>query len=326
MDISVVIPMYGCRKAIPELYQRLSTVLQKLTSEYEIIMVNDSCPQNSWEEIEQLCKQDARVVGIEMARNFGQMKAITAGMDYSTGKLVVVMDCDLQDAPEEIPRLYAKLQEGYDVVFARRTQRKDPPLRRMVSKCFYKIYSIATDGRYDPALANFSIMTRQVADAYCSMREIHRAFVMYVKWLGFRHGYIEVEHQARHSGKSSYSLKKRIRMAEEILTSQSDKLVRLIAKLGLFISLLSFLMIIVTVVRYYLFRIPQGYTSTVAVIFLMGGLILSAIGIVGIYIGNIFMEVKGRPLYVVRTVLNNHNTQKGRVEQKQSACAPALME
>lgn len=305
MDISVVIPMYGCRKAIPELYSRLTTSLQTLTSEYEIIMVNDACPQNSWEEIEKLCALDKRVVGIEMARNFGQMKAITAGMDHSTGKYVVVMDCDLQDAPEEIPRLYAKLQEGYDVVFARRMQRKDPPLRRMVSKCFYTIYSMATDGRYDPSLANFSIMTRQVADAYCTMREIHRAFVMYVKWLGFRHGYIEVEHQARHSGKSSYSLKKRIKMAEEILTSQSDKLVRVIAKLGFLISLVSFLMIIVTVVRYYLLHIPQGYTSTLAVIFLMGGLILSAIGIVGIYIGNIFMEVKKRPLYVVRTVLNS---------------------
>jgi len=305
MDISVVIPMYGCRKAIPELYRRLSETLRTLTNEYEIIMVNDACPQNSWEEIEKLCAQDRKVIGIEMARNFGQMKAITAGLDYSSGKLVVVMDCDLQDAPEEIPRLYAKLQEGYDVVFARRMQRKDPPLRRMISKCFYKIYSMATDGRYDPSLANFSIMTRQVADAYCSMREIHRAFVMYVKWLGFRHGFIDVEHQARHSGKSSYSLKKRIKMAEEILTSQSDKLVRVIAKLGLLISFVSFLMIIVTVVRYFLLRIPQGYTSTFAVIFLMGGLILSAIGIVGIYIGNIFMEVKKRPLYVVRSVLNS---------------------
>ena len=305
MDISVVIPMYGCRKAIPELYRRLSETLRTLTSEYEIIMVNDACPQNSWEEIEKLCAQDSKVVGIEMARNFGQMKAITAGMDHSTGKYVVVMDCDLQDAPEEIPRLYAKLQEGYDVVFARRMQRKEPPLRRMVSKCFCTICYVATDGRYDPSLANFSIMTRQVADAYCTMREIHRAFVMYVKWLGFRHGYIEVEHQARHSGKSSYSLKKRIKMAEEILTSQSDKLVRVIAKLGFLISLVSFLMIIVTVVRYYLLHIPQGYTSTLAVIFLMGGLILSAIGIVGIYIGNIFMEVKKRPLYVVRTVLNS---------------------
>ena len=307
MKISVVIPVYGCRKAIPELYERLTNTLLQLTNDYEIILVNDACPQNSWEEIEKLCAQDEKVVGIEMARNFGQMKAITAGMDHSTGDWVVVMDCDLQDAPEEILRLYEKAQEGYDVVFARRMQRKDPFFRRLISHGFYKVYSVATDGRYDPTLANFSIMSRQVANAYCSMREIHRAFVMYVKWLGFRHGYIEVEHQVRHSGKSSYSLKKRLAMAEEILTSQSDKLLRVIAKLGFLISFVSFLMIIVTIVRYYVLHIPQGYTSTLAAIFLMGGLILSAIGIVGIYIGNIFMQVKERPLYVVRTILNKND-------------------
>lgn len=307
MKISVVIPVYGCRKAIPELYRRLTDTLLTLTSDYEIILVNDFCPQNSWEEIEQLCSQDERIIGIEMARNFGQMKAITAGMDYSTGDLVVVMDCDLQDAPEEIPRLYEKLQEGYDVVFARRKQRKDPPLRRLLSGVFYKVYSYATDGRYDPSLANFCIMKRQVADEYCRMREIHRAFGMYIKWLGFRHGYIEVEHHERHSGKSSYSLKKRIDYALEILTSQSDKLLRLITKIGLWIAFLSFLMVVATVIRYFFLHIPQGYTSLFAVVFMMGGLILASVGIVGIYIGNIFMETKHRPLYVVRTILNGKN-------------------
>ena len=304
MDFSIVIPVYGCREAIPELYRRLSDTLQKLSQNYEIILVNDACPQNSWEEIEHLCTTDNRAVGIEMARNFGQMKAITAGLDYSTGKYVVVMDCDLQDAPEEILRLYQKLQEGYDVVFAKRTRRKDPLVRRLVSRLFYKIYSFATDGRYDPDLSNFSIITRQVADEYCKMREVHRAYGMYIKWLGFRHSYIAVEHHERHSGKSSYSLKKRIDYAIEILTSQSDKLLRLITRLGLWIAFVSFIMVIITIIRYFLLRIPQGYTSLFAITFMMGGLNLAAIGVVGIYIGNIFIEAKHRPLYVVRTILN----------------------
>lgn len=304
MDFSVVIPVYGCREAISKLYQRLTDTLSKLTTEYEIILVNDNCPQNSWEEIEKICVFDQRVVGIEMARNFGQMKAIVAGLDYSAGEYVVVMDCDLQDAPEEIPRLYEKLMEGYDVVFTRRMQRKDPFFKRLLSSTFYRIYSFATDGRYDPALSNFSMMKRQVVEEYCKMRENHRAFVMYIKWLGFRHGYIDVEHHERHSGKSSYSLKKRIDYALEILTSQSDKLLRLITKVGLWISFLSFIMVIVTIVRYFFLHIPQGYTSLFAVVFMMGGFILAAVGIVGIYIGNIFMETKHRPLYVVRTVLN----------------------
>lgn len=312
----MIIPVYGCRKAIPELYERLTATLQQLSNNYEIILVNDYCPQNSWEEIEKICRNDPKVVGIEMARNFGQMKAITAGLDYSTGQYVIVMDCDLQDAPEEIPRLYEKLNEGYDVVFARRMQRKDPPLRRLISKLFYKVYSAATDGRYDPSLANFSIMKRQVADEYCSMREIHRAFGMYIKWLGFRHGYIDVEHHDRHSGKSSYSLRKRIDYAIEILTSQSDKLLRLITKVGLWIAFLSFIMVIVTIVRYFFLHIPQGYTSLFAVVFMMGGLILSAVGVVGIYIGNIFLETKHRPLYVVRTVLNGSKDRKEQSERR----------
>lgn len=304
MDISVVIPVYGCRKALPELYQRLTDTLKKMTSEYEIILVNDNCPQNSWEEIEQLCSEDNKVVGIEMARNFGQMKAITAGMDYSTGDLVVVMDCDLQDAPEDISYLYEELQKGYDVVFAKRRQRKDPFFKRVVSRCFYRIYSVATDGKYDPSLSNFSIMKRQVADEYCKMRESHRAFVMYIKWLGFRHGYVEVEHHERYSGESSYTLKKRINYAVEILTSQSDKLLRLITKIGLWIAAISFVLVIVTVIRYFVLHVQQGYTSLFAALFFIGGLVLAAIGVVGIYIGNIFMETKQRPLYVVRTVLN----------------------
>lgn len=132
-----------------------------------------------------------------MSRNFGQIKAILAGLDYSTGKWVVVMDCDLQDRPEEIIRLYQKAQEGYDVVFARRKVRKDSPMKVFVSNCFYKLYSFATDGKYDPALCNFSISSRQVVDQYCAMRELHRAFVIYIKWMGFRQTVIDVEHQER---------------------------------------------------------------------------------------------------------------------------------
>lgn len=306
MDISVVVPVYGCREALPELYRRLSDTLCSLVDEYEIIFVNDACPQNSWQEIERICKKDSRVVGIEMARNFGQIKAITAGLDRSVGDWVVVMDCDLQDRPEEIANLYRKVQEGYDVVFARRAERKDSFLKVLISNCFYKVYSFATDGNYDPALCNFSISKRMVVDSYCSMRELHRAFVMYIKWMGFRQGTIDVEHCDRFAGVSGYNLKKRIRMATEILTSQSDKMLKFIAETGIIISVLSFLAAIVIVFQYFALNIQPGWTSMVAAIFLMGGLSISSIGVVGIYVGNIFMEVKERPLYIVRTELNVH--------------------
>ena len=304
MDISVVVPIYGCRAALEELYRRLSESLSKITSDYEIILVNDACPQNSWEIIEELCKKDKKVKGVEMARNFGQMKAITAGLDVSKGDWVVVMDCDLQDRPEEIINLYNKAQEGYDVVFARRAQRKDSPLKVFVSNVFYKIYSIATDGNYDPALCNFSISKRVVIDNYCKMREIHRAFVMYIKWMGFRQATVDVEHNERFEGKSSYNMKKRIQMAFEILTSQSDKLLKMTAGLGFCMTVVSFLVILALIINYIVGGVTAGWTSTIATICLVGGLIILVVGIVGIYVGNIFMQVKERPLYVVRRIMN----------------------
>lgn len=305
MDISVVIPVYGCRDALPELYKRLTSVLNSMDfSEYEIILVNDACPQNSWSAIEELCKKDKHVVGLELSRNFGQLRATTAGLDYCTGDWIVVMDCDLQDQPEEIPRLYAKAQEGYDVVFARRKIRQDSKSKVFISNCFYKVYSFATNRPYDGNLCNFSISNRNVIQNYCKMREQHRGFVMYIQWMGFREAVIDVEHQARFAGKSGYNFKKRMQMAMDLLTSQSDKLLRLTVKAGLLISLAALLAILILAVRYFSMHIQPGWTSLIASVFLMGGLTIASIGVVGIYVGNIFMEVKHRPLYIVRQQLN----------------------
>lgn len=304
MDISVVVPVYGCKAALKELYERLSNTLSSLVKDYEIILVNDNCPQNSWEEIEKICKVDNHVVGIEMSRNFGQIQAITAGLDYSSGDWVVVMDCDLQDRPEEIVNLYNKAQEGYDAVFARRKDRKDSFLKVLVSKVFYKIYEFASGGNYDPAICNFSISKRIVIENYCKMRELHRAFVIYVKWLGFKQTAIDVEHDQRKEGKSSYNFKRRMKMAGEILTSQSDKLLKLTVAVGFFITLISLIAIIGIVIQHFTVHVPAGWSSMIATVCLMGGLTIMCIGVVGIYVGNIFMQSKQRPLYVVRSVLN----------------------
>ena len=310
MDISVVVPVYGCKAALRELYTRLCQSLEQICNEFEIILVNDNCPQNSWEVIEELCKEDSRVKGIEMARNFGQIKAITAGLDYSTGDWVVVMDCDLQDRPEEIINLYNKAQEGYDVVFARRKNRKDSFLKVLVSKVFYKIYSFASDGYYDPAICNFSISKRMVIDNNCKMRELHRAYVIYVKWLGFKQTAIDVEHDPRKEGKSSYDMKKRFKMAGEILTSQSDKLLKMTVELGFVMTFLSFVAIILLIINLFVNHVTAGWTSIVAVNCLIGGMIIMVTGLVGIYVGNIFMQVKNRPLYVVRQILNDDKEDK----------------
>lgn len=315
MDISVVVPVYGCKGALYELYERLSKVLKSLVNNYEIILVDDACPQDSWEEIKKICMTDTSVKGIELSRNFGQIQAITAGLDYCSGEWVVVMDCDLQDRPEEITNLYKKAQEGYDVVFARRKNRKDSFFKVFISNIFYKIYSFASDGNYDPAICNFSISKRIVIENYCKMRELHRAFVIYVKWLGFKQTAIDVEHNERKEGKSSYNFKRRMKMAGEILTSQSDKLLKTTVGAGFFITFCSLLAILFFTVQYFTKNISVGWTSTISVICLMGGILMMCIGIVGIYIGNIFMQTKQRPLYVVRNILNDdkeNHSERGR--------------
>jgi dolichol-phosphate mannosyltransferase len=311
-SISVVIPVYGCPEALPELHERLTKTLNKIAgNDYEIILVNDACPKNSWQVVENLCNEDPHVTGLELSRNFGQIRAILAGLDYCKGEWVVVMDCDLQDQPEEIIRMYQKVNdENLDTVFARRVARKDGKGKIFLAKRFYNLYSWATGIKYDPSLCNFSMSNRKVIDAYCSMREIHRAFIMYIQWMGFREGTIDVDHHARFAGKSGYTLKKRIDFALEILTSQSDKLLRVMMKTGIGISMLSFIAVIVTVVKHFVTSVPVGWSSLIAVIFFSTGLLLTALGVIGIYIGNIFMQVKDRPLYIIRTVLNNKSSKE----------------
>ncbi|WP_029233400.1 glycosyltransferase family 2 protein [Butyrivibrio sp. VCB2006] len=304
MRLSVVIPVYGCREALPELYRRLSNTLIKITDDYEIVLVNDNCPQNSWEEIENLCKKDGKVKGIELSRNFGQMKAILAGLEFASGEWIVVMDCDLQDRPEEIIRLWNKAQEGYDIVFGRRKDRKDKKTKVLLANLFYGIYRFATDGNYDGALCNFSIVNRKVIDSYCQMREEHRAYVMYLKWLGFKQTAIDVEHDARYAGKSGYTLKKRIDLALELLTSQSDKVLKLFIKLGMFMSAVAFISIIILVIYHQVAQVSVGWTSLIATTVLIGGIEIMVIGVLGLYVGNIFVQVKKRPLYVIRQVIN----------------------
>jgi dolichol-phosphate mannosyltransferase len=307
MKISVVVPVYGCRGALNALYERLAKVLEQLSDKFEIIFVNDNCPQNSWEVIEAICSRDKRVVGIELSRNYGQIRAITAGLDYSSGDWVVVMDCDLQDRPEEIINLYNKSKEGYDVVFAQRVKRRDNWLKKFVSLMFYKVYNYFSGGNYDESICNFSVSSRTVIDSYCKMREQNRAFVIFLMWMGFKKTAIDVQHDDRAEGKSSYNFKKRIRLAFEIITSQSNKPLIFSINMGMFIAIVALIYIIYLVIHYFFTRQTLvGWTSLIASIYLIGGLLMINIGVLGIYIGNIFNEVKKRPLYLIRTVLNGN--------------------
>lgn len=305
MDISVVIPVYGCRAALPELHRRLCESLEQIVDTFEIILVDDCCPQNSWEEIKKLCEKDKRVVGMHMSRNFGQIKAITAGLDKSRGDWIVVMDCDLQDRPESIIELYNKAQEGYDVVFAKREGRVDSAITKFLSRSFYKVYDYFTDGTFDSSICNFSISKRKVIDAYCRMREQNRAYTMFIRWLGFNQTAINLKADARYDGESSYNMKKKLKMAFEIITSQSNKPLMISVKAGFAIAVIALIYIIYVIVRALVVGDTlAGWPSLIGSVYLMGGILLCALGVVGIYVGNIFNEAKNRPIYVISECIN----------------------
>jgi glycosyltransferase involved in cell wall biosynthesis len=312
VDISVVIPVYGCRDCLEQLHRRLRTSLEEITPCFEIILVNDACPQNSWEIIRQLALNDERVVALDLARNFGQIRAITAGLQYATGDWVVVMDCDLQDKPEEIIRLYHKAIEGYDIVFSKRAARKDTFLKKLASRLFYSIYSYFTEGAFDSSICNFSISRHMVIENYCRMGDQNRAFILFIKWMGFRSTAIEVDHAQRASGKSSYTLRKQLRLAAEIITTQSNKPLILSIKIGYSVALLAFLYGLHIIVRYLMHGISvTGYASLIVSIFFVGGVILAQLGIVGLYVGYVFDQTKQRPLFIVREMIRNQTETLG---------------
>ena len=312
MDISVVIPVYGCRECLEELHRRLATVLASITPNYEIILVNDACPQNSWEVIKQIAMHDPHVKGIDLSRNFGQIKAITAGLHYAEGEWVVVMDCDLQDQPEEIVRLYAKAHEDYDVVFTRRAIRQDSLIKKLSSRVFYWFYGYFTAGAFDSSIGNYSISRRIVIDNYKRMGDQNRAFILFIKWMGFKSAVIDIDHAERAAGKSSYTLRKQLRMALEIITTQSNKPLILSVQFGFAVAFLAFLYGSYMILRYFMYGISvEGWTSTIVSIWFVGGVILAQMGILGLYVGYVFDQTKRRPSFIVRELIENMEVKLG---------------
>lgn len=298
--ISIVSPVYRAEKIIPELVRRIDESISKITTNYEIILVEDCGPDNSWTAIEAVAKKNPRVKGFKLSRNFGQHYAITCGLDHAKGDWVVVMDCDLQDQPEEIYKLYQKTKEGYDVVLAQRIDRQDDVFKRFFSKAFYRTLAYLTGSKMDESVANFGIYNQKVIQALTLMRESIRYFPTMVKWVGFNQTAIPIEHAERSEGKSSYNFKRLLNLALDIILAYSDKPIRLMIKFGLIVSLVSFVMGLVFLIKYLIGEVMvQGYTSLVISIWFFSGLILVMLGVVGLYVGKTFEGVKRRPIYIV---------------------------
>ena len=305
VDISVVVPVYGCPEALPELHRRLTGTLSGLVESYEIILVDDRCPKGSWAAVSQLAHDDPHVVGIRFARNFGQSHAITAGLDRACGDWSVVMDCDCQDPPEAIAQLYAKALEGYDIVFARRIGRKDSRTTKGLSRAFYSVYSHLADTEVDPTVGNFSIASRRAIDAYLGMREQGRDYSLFMSWVGFEQAFVDIDPEERFGGKSSYTLGKKMALAVESITFHSVKPLKLAVKAGFLLAVLALVAIVVLIIQHFVDpAVPMGWPSLMATLVFIGGLIMVVMGVVGIYVGNTFAEAKRRPLYLVEEVVS----------------------
>jgi len=298
--ISVVIPVYKAEACLHELYRRLCVAISPITEDFEIILVEDCGGDNSWAIIGQLAAQDPRVKGVQFSRNFGQHYGITAGLDLCDGDWVVVMDCDLQDRPEEIPRLYAKAQEGYQVVLARRGQRQDSPVKKLGSKLFYTVFNYLADTNYDAEVGNFRIISRKGVIAYRSMREQLRVFGGLVDWMGFSTASIDVQHAERYAGETSYTFRKMLKLASAAVIANSDKPLRMSIKLGFALAFFAFLFGSYILAKALLYGTPVlGWSSLMVSVYFLGGIIITILGVIGLYLGKTFDECKKRPLYVI---------------------------
>ncbi|MBI5676807.1 MAG: glycosyltransferase family 2 protein [Nitrospirae bacterium] len=305
---SVVIPLYNEEENIPELYRRLTGVLEKLCADegcpidnYEIILVDDGSTDSSWKLTKELHEKDARVTGISFSRNFGHHIALSAGMDHAEGEAVVFMDGDLQDPPEEIPKLCCKLKEGYDLVIGIRKKRSDSLYRRAISYLFWIMFKTFMKLDIPENQSLLRIMSKKYLANFRKIKERNRFLDGLFAWTGFNQTTIQVEHAPRFAGESKYSTWKMIRLTFNALTSFSYFPLQLAGILGMSISTLAFLTGLWLIIgRFYFNLYVEGWVSTMVAILFMGGIQLAFLGLIGEYLGRVFTEVQARPLYMIK--------------------------
>ena len=302
---SIISPVYGAANQIPELVSRIENTIRKITINYEIILVEDGSPDESWDIIKFLAENNDKIIGLSLSRNFGQQNALNAGFDYATGDYIVTLDCDLQDEPENIINLYNKASEGFDIVFASRVNRQDAILKKIASRYFYKILGYLTETEQDPSIANFILYKKNAINAMKQLGDYHRYYPLMNKWIGFRTVILPIIHASRKDKKySSHSYRKRLKLALTTIISFSDKPLRLVLQLGIILVLLSFSISLILIIRYLITGIVvSGWLSVFLSIWLLSGIMIITLGLLGAYIGKIYETVKKRPTYLIKEVI-----------------------
>ncbi len=296
--LSVVVPVYGCADCLVALHARLTASVALLTDRYELVFVDDRSLDDAWSVLQRLASEDEHVRAFRLSRNFGQDAAITAGLHEAAGDWAVVMDCDLQEAPEDIPRLWAAAGEGHDIVRTTRRGWRHSAFRRWTSRVYRRL-TLETDVR--PDYSNLSLLSRRVIDAFLRLHDRDREYMIALDWLGFDSTQIDIEHHERHSGESGYTLQRLIRVALDGMFFRSTVLLRLVVLLGFVVALIGVVVAGLEVVDYFIEthkRVP-GYTSLAVLLLVLAGFIIVSVGVVGLYVGRIFEQVKDRPLFLV---------------------------
>jgi dolichol-phosphate mannosyltransferase len=301
VEISVVVPVYGCAGCLKALHTRLTEVLSQLGVSYELVLVDDRSLDGGWDILRDIAQGDDRVVAIRLSRNFGQHPAITAGLEQARGNWIVVMDCDLQHPPEEIPRLYALARQGYAIVFAARRGAGHSTLRRLLSRGYFSVMNLVLKTDMNSDFSNFSIISRAVRDAFVRIKDKDRQYLMILYWLGFTHTTIEFQHTERYAGNSTYSLRHLVRFALAGLFFQTTLLLRWIVYAGFALSAAGVGLAAFFIYNYFFSNPYPGWTSLGVLLLVIGGFIIVSTGVAGLYVGAIFAQTKDRPLYVVET-------------------------
>ncbi|MCL2858132.1 MAG: glycosyltransferase family 2 protein [Streptococcaceae bacterium] len=307
MKLSIIIPCFNEEESIIPFLQETQKIEQELSDlTFEYLFIDDGSKDNTLAVLKEQKKQQNNVAYLSFSRNFGKESALFAGLEYATGNFITVMDADLQDPPELLPKMYEKIQEGYDVIGTRRVNRTgEPVIRSWFSRLFYRIINKASDVEMVDGARDFRLMTRQVVESILELKEVNRFSKGLFSWVGYKTYYISYENVERKAGQSSWRFFSLVKYAVEGIVNFSDMPLNIAVWTGILSFIASILSIVFVVVRQLIFGNPvTGWASMVSIMLFIGGIQLFALGIIGKYISKIFSETKNRPKYIIREKSN----------------------
>ena len=308
--LSAVVPCYNEDKVLTELYKRLSSVCANfLGDDYEIVLINDGSNDDTWPIIRSLSEKDAHIVGVNLARNHGHQLALSAGLSICRGERILVIDADLQDPPELLSEMWVLVDQGADVVYGQRRARTGETwFKKFSAAFFYRLLNKMTDVNIPVDTGDFRLMTRRVLETLNAMPEHHRFIRGMVTWIGYKQVPIIYDRAERFAGETKYPLKKMIQFAVDAITGFSTRPLRLASYVGVFLAILSFNMFGYVIYGWSEGKSVAGWTSLMAIVLLLGSANMLFLGILGEYLGRLYMESKGRPLYIINEI---YRTEKG---------------